>query len=273
MPELPEVETTRKGISPKLQNQTITQIEIRQTQLRWPVETRLKKILPGLKVTNITRRGKYLLLQTPKGHLIIHLGMSGNLRILPKDTPVQKHDHIDLILENGFCLRYHDPRRFGAWLWFEGEIQAHPLLSKLGPEPLEDNFNGDTLFKKTRNRKVAIKTLIMNSHIVVGVGNIYANESLFLSQISPLLKAKDLTLPQAHLLAQNIKQVLQKSIEQGGTTLKDFLTPEGKPGYFEQSLQVYGRANQPCPVCQTPIQKIDITQRASYFCPNCQPNP
>lgn len=270
MPELPEVETTRKGITPQALGQTIEHIHIRHTQLRWPVDLNLTTLLPDLKITAIKRRGKYLLLQTPKGHLIIHLGMSGNLRILPQNTPVKKHDHIDLVLENKMCLRYHDPRRFGAWLWFEGDILTHPLLSKLGPEPLEESFNADYLFQASRQRKVMIKTFIMNSHIVVGVGNIYANESLFLSGISPTLKAHQLTQKQAAILVDCIKNVLQKSIEQGGTTLKDFLTPDGKPGYFEQALQVYGRENQPCFICNTPIQKCDISQRASYFCPQCQ---
>lgn len=270
MPELPEVETTRKGITPKTLNQTIRAIEIRHTQLRWPVDQQQTSKLPGLVITSIKRRGKYLLLETPQGHIIIHLGMSGVLRVLPHDTPLKKHDHIDLVLENGYLLRYHDPRRFGAWIWYTDDILTHPLLSKLGPEPLSESFNGPYLFQKTRQRKVAIKNLIMNSHVVVGAGNIYANEALFMSGIHPAKLAYRLTQKQAEVLCQNIKTVLARSIEQGGTTLKDFLTPDGQPGYFVQELNVYGKENQACPVCGKLIQKQVINQRASFYCPGCQ---
>lgn len=271
MPELPEVETTRRGIYEKTHNQTIQNILIRNGSLRWPVDLNLPQKLPGLVIFDIKRRGKYLLLETAKGHLIIHLGMSGNLRVLPHTTAVQKHDHIDLVLNNGYCLRYHDPRRFGAWLWWEGDLAEQPLLKNLGPEPLTDAFNGDYLFAKSRLRKIAIKNFIMTSQVVVGAGNIYANESLFLSGIHPQMLAQELTLVQANVLVQHIKTVLLKSIEQGGTTLKDFLTPDGKPGYFVQELNVYGQNGKPCPICQTTIEKVIINQRASFFCPQCQP--
>lgn len=275
MPELPEVETTRRGITPKAQGQVIESIHIRQPKLRWPVSSFLQENrVTGLEILHILRRGKYLVLQTGKGDILIHLGMSGNLRILPQETPAQKHDHIDLILDNGHLLRYHDPRRFGAWLWAdstEGGYTQHPLITKLGPEPLSKAFNADYLQQQLHRRKSPIKTLIMNSQIVVGVGNIYANEALFLSGIHPQTQPSLLTPQQYKTLVHHIKQVLTAAIEQGGTTLKDFLTPDGKPGYFEQQLHVYGRAGKPCSQCQTPIEKLQLNQRAAYFCPNCQP--
>nr|Q31EB2.1 RecName: Full=Formamidopyrimidine-DNA glycosylase; Short=Fapy-DNA glycosylase; AltName: Full=DNA-(apurinic or apyrimidinic site) lyase MutM; Short=AP lyase MutM [Hydrogenovibrio crunogenus XCL-2] len=270
MPELPEVETTRKGIQPKVEGQAIQKIIIRNGKLRWPVDPSLVEKLPGLVVLSIKRRAKYLLLETDQGHLIIHLGMSGNLRVLPQHEPAVKHDHIDLLLENGFLLRYHDPRRFGSWLWTEAPIQEHSLLKSLGPEPLTDAFNAEYLFQKLQGRKTAIKTFIMNNQIVVGVGNIYANESLFLSGIHPTRPAQSLTLTEATKLTAHIKTVLSAAIEQGGTTLKDFLTPDGKPGYFEQKLNVYGRENLPCPQCDSAIEKVVLNQRAAYFCSNCQ---
>ena len=275
MPELPEVETTLRGIQPKTEQQTIQQLIIRQPKLRWPVSAVLQQNkVAGLGILKILRRGKYLILQTAKGDILIHLGMSGNLRILPQNTPAQKHDHIDLLLENGYLLRYHDPRRFGAWLWAdkaEGGYLQHPLIAKLGPEPLSDDFTADYLQQQIQRRKSSIKTLIMNSQIVVGVGNIYANEALFLSGIHPATLPQPLSPTQFQTLVDNIKKVLTAAIQQGGTTLKDFLTPDGKPGYFEQQLNVYGRANQPCPVCHTPIKKLTLNQRAAYFCPKCQP--
>ena len=273
MPELPEIETTRRGIAPKTDQQQVARLIIRNPNLRWPIDSALPQKLQGRKITSVGRRGKYLLLHFGNGTLLIHLGMSGTLRVVPADTPVQKHDHVDILLENDSVLRLNDPRRFGSVLWHdqsEGEINQHPRLSQLGPEPLSSDFNGDYLYEKTRQRRVAIKTLVMNSHIVVGAGNIYANESLFLSQIHPQTQAASLTKDQCHRLAKHIKQVLQAAIEQGGTTLKDFLSPEGKPGYFVQKLHVYDRAGQPCTVCQTPIERIVLNQRASYFCPSCQ---
>jgi len=273
MPELPEVETTRKGITPKANQQTITDFIVRNPRLRWPIDLSLTNKLPGLVIQSIDRRGKYLLLKTKAGTLLIHLGMSGNLRILPKETALLKHDHVDIGLANGFVVRLNDPRRFGAVLWHdakEGDISNHKLIGKLGPEPLSDDFNGEYLYQKSRHRKVAIKSFVMNSHIVVGAGNIYANESLFMSKIHPQKPASKLTKKQCALLAENIKKVLAAAIEQGGTTLKDFLSPDGKPGYFVQKLNVYDQAGKPCTVCGTPIERIILNQRASYFCPNCQ---
>lgn len=273
MPELPEVETTKRGIEPALCGQRIEACIVRNSKLRWPVAPQICQLQPGLLIESVTRRAKYLLIKTPLGHIIIHLGMSGHLRILPIGTPAEKHDHIDLELNNNLCLRYQDPRRFGAWLWTKDDPLQHPLLAKLAPEPLSDTFHGDYLHQAIANRNTAIKALIMNNHHVVGVGNIYANESLFLSGIHPLCAGKNLSLEAAHQLAKTIKKVLSAAIEQGGTTLKDFMSPSGKPGYFSQKLFVYDRANQPCLVCQTPIERAVHFQRASYFCPQCQALP
>jgi len=276
MPELPEVETTRKGITPKADKQAITAFVVRNASLRWPVDLTLKQILPGLVIQSIGRRGKYLLLKTELGTLLIHLGMSGNLRILPANTPPLKHDHVDIVLENGYLVRLNDPRRFGSVLWHpasEGSVETHKLLAKLAPEPLSDEFNGQYFYEKTRNRKVAIKTLVMNSAVAVGAGNIYANESLFMSKIHPQTIASKLTKKQCELLVKNIKKVLEAAIEQGGTTLKDFMSPDGKPGYFVQQLNVYDQGGKPCTVCSTTIERIILNQRASYFCPKCQKNP
>lgn len=273
MPELPEVETTKRGIQNKTEHATIQSIEIRNGKLRWPVPTELVKLLPGLRIDSVTRRAKYLLLNTPKGTIIIHLGMSGNLRTLPHSSPIQKHDHIDLVFTNGWLLRYHDPRRFGAWLWTDQQLAEHPLLKHLAPEPLSEAFNANWLFDKIQNRKIPIKTIVMDNKMVVGAGNIYANESLFLAGIHPLKPANSLNFNEVTRLVNTIKQVLAAAIQQGGTTLKDFLQPDGKPGYFVQSLQVYGRANEPCHICKQTIQKFVLNQRACYVCPSCQPEP
>ena len=273
MPELPEVETTRKGITPKANQQIIKQFIIRNAKLRWPVDLTLTDKLPGLVIQAINRRGKYLLLKTELGTLMIHLGMSGNLRVLPENTPPLKHDHIDIVLQNGYLVRLNDPRRFGSVLWHpatNGSIEEHKLLAKLAPEPLTDAFNGNYFYEKTRNRKVAIKSLVMNSAVAVGAGNIYANESLFMSKIHPQTQACKLSKKQCDLLVTNIKKVLEAAIKQGGTTLKDFMSPDGKPGYFVQKLNVYDQAGKPCTVCKTPIERIILNQRASYFCPKCQ---
>lgn len=277
MPELPEVETTLRGIQPKTEGHTIKSLLVRNPKLRWPVDTTLCERLPGQSLSRITRRAKYLLLtltsatDSKESHLILHLGMSGNLRVLPHETPPQKHDHIDLLFDNGFMLRYHDPRRFGAFLWTEEPIEQHPLLAHLAPEPLSDEFNGDYLFDILKNKASPIKSLIMNNRYAVGVGNIYANESLFLSGIHPATLGKNLSKKQTDLLVENIKNVLTSAIAKGGTTLKDFLTPDGKPGYFEQELNVYGHEGDDCTVCGTVIERIIQQQRASYFCPKCQP--
>lgn len=271
MPELPEVETTKLGISPYLLHRSIDRIIIREARLRIPVSSDIYHC-SGQQISALSRRGKYLLLHLSNGGtLLIHLGMSGHLRIVNPESPVRKHDHIDLLLTGGKILRYHDPRRFGLWLYSTEPLEKHPLLAHLGPEPLSDDFNGHDLFFKSRQKKQAVKSFIMDSRQVVGVGNIYATESLFYSGIHPKTPAKALSLKQFDCLVQKIKSILTQAIDQGGTTLRDFYAFDGKPGYFALSLQVYNRAGKVCNLCQTKIQSTIITGRSSAYCPNCQP--
>jgi formamidopyrimidine-DNA glycosylase len=270
MPELPEVETTRRGITPHIEGRTITDVIVRQAKLRWAVPANLKQLLKGQVINKVSRRAKYLLLATANGTLILHLGMSGSLRIVAPETLPEKHDHVDIVLDNGQCLRLRDPRRFGAVLWTCEHPQLHALLRELGPEPLEAEFTADYLFSRSRKRKQSIKQLLMDSHIVVGVGNIYANESLFLAGIRPGTAAGRLTRARIERLVQCVRDVLNAAIKQGGTTLRDFTASDGKPGYFKQQLYVYGRAGEACRVCGTTIKLIKQGQRATYYCPQCQ---
>lgn len=270
MPELPEVETTRRGIEPHIQDQTITEIIIRNPHLRWPVPEQLKTEAIRQKILSVKRRGKYILIETDPGTIILHLGMSGNLRILPENTVPKKHDHIDFILSNDQCLRFHDPRRFGACLWTNKDPLQHKLLMNLGPEPWDPAFNAAMLFKKSRNRKIAIKNFIMDSKVVVGVGNIYANEALFHSGILPNVSAGKVSLKRYEKLVTTIRIILEQAIEQGGTTLRDFTNSSGQPGYFKQQLAVYGRTGQACTNCQKPIKESRIGQRSCFFCSSCQ---
>lgn len=270
MPELPEVETTRRGIEPHLSGQAIREVIIRDHRLRWPVDKTLPSHLPGQRITAITRRGKYLLLTTAAGTIIIHLGMSGSLRVLPCDTAALKHDHVDIVFGDHQCLRLRDPRRFGSVLWTTADPMQHELLKDLGPEPLGDDFNDDYLYGMSRKRKVAVKQFIMNSHVVVGVGNIYANEALFLAGIKPNIAAGRVSKPRYGKLVEAIKTVLTRAIAQGGTTLRDFTASDGNPGYFQQQLNVYGRGGEPCPRCGTTIKSAQQGQRATYYCPHCQ---
>lgn len=270
MPELAEVETTRRGIASHVSGQTIAKVIIRQPQLRWPVPRQLAQILSNKQVVDVVRRGKYLLFEVGQGTMIVHLGMSGCLRIVEAKEPPQKHDHVDIVFESGYCLRYTDPRRFGSILWTDEDPLLHTLLSQLGPEPLSNEFNTKYLLKMAERRYTPIKSFIMNSQIVVGVGNIYATESLFRAGIHPLIPAAMLSAEQLQLLVKIIKQVLRSAIKQGGTTLRDFLKSDGKPGYFRQHLQVYGRVDQPCIVCNTQLKLIKINQRSSVYCPSCQ---
>lgn len=269
MPELPEVETTLRGIAPHILGCKVTQVVIRQPRLRWPIPTELAETLQGRKLLGITRRGKYLLLRFAHGSVLAHLGMSGSLRIVETLEPHLLHDHVDLIFGR-LTLRYCDPRRFGCLLWLDEEPQIHPLLSQLGPEPLTDDFNPDYLFARTRQRSQAIKTLIMDSKVVVGVGNIYANESLFMAGIKPIRKAGSLTRRNCEDLVRDIKFVLQRSIDQGGTTLRDFVGGDGKPGYFQQQLLVYGRGGKACNTCAGLLKEIRMNQRTTVYCVKCQ---
>jgi formamidopyrimidine-DNA glycosylase len=270
MPELPEVETTRRGLAPHVIGQTVQQVLIRQVRLRWPVPEELPADLPGHTVHSLERRGKYLLFGFGHGCLLVHLGMSGSLRLVQADEPVKKHDHIDLCLANGAVLRYHDPRRFGAWLWTREPPEQHPLLAELGPEPLGEAFDGDGLHRLAQGRSMAVKPFIMDSRIVVGVGNIYASEALFRAGIRPARAAGDISLARYRRLAQAIREVLGAAIAQGGTTLRDFVNGHGQPGYFQQTLNVYGRDGLPCPACGATVQCLRLGQRSTYFCPTCQ---
>ncbi len=270
MPELPEVETTCRGIEPYVNGSLIRQVVVRQPRLRWPVNESLNHELQNQILTGVARRAKYILLTTIKGVLVIHLGMSGSLRVVNKDHPVTKHDHCDLVLQNDLILRYNDPRRFGAILWITGDLQQHALFAHLGPEPLASGFSADYLHARSKQRKTAIKTFIMDASVVVGVGNIYANEALFMAGIHPKRQAGRISLQRYQRLVIAIKNVLQQAIEQGGTTLKDFVNGEGKPGYFQQSLLVYGKDGGACPQCEEPIRKKTIAQRSSFYCVNCQ---
>jgi formamidopyrimidine-DNA glycosylase len=269
MPELPEVETTLRGIAPHILGKKLSHLIVRQTSLRWPVPTDLLQLLIDKKLLEITRRGKYLLFRFASGHLLIHLGMSGSLRIIDANEPPLAHDHLDFIFGK-IALRYCDPRRFGCVLWVEGNPAEHKLLKELGPEPLTDNFTADTLFSRSRKRTQAIKQFIMDSKIVVGVGNIYANEALFMARIKPLRKAGSITYTQCESLVKEIKFVLQRSIDQGGTTLRDFVGGDGKPGYFKQQLLVYGRGGEPCVVCKKPLKEVRMGDRTTVYCTDCQ---
>ena len=268
MPELPEVETSRRGIEPHLTGATVLHAVVRNSRLRWPVSPEILS-LSDQPVLSVQRRAKYLLLELPEGWIIIHLGMSGSLRVLPEDLPPGKHDHVDLVMSNGKILRYTDPRRFGAWLW-ETDLTTSRVLSHLGPEPLSEAFTARGLQEKSRRKRIAIKPWLMDNKLVVGVGNIYASESLFAAGILPDRPACELTDHEAAMLVNCIKQVLQRSIDQGGTTLRDFLQTDGKPGYFAQELQVYGRAGEPCRQCGSLILSGRHAQRSTYWCPECQ---
>ena len=270
MPELPEVETSRRGIAPYLKGRRVRAVTVRDKRLRWPIPAALVDELPGQYIDSVDRRGKYLLLGTKAGTALLHLGMSGSLRIVPEDAPADKHDHVDIVMDSGKALRLRDPRRFGTLLWTRGDPARHKLLKDLGPEPLGDGFDGGYLFKASRGRKVAVKQFIMDSHVVVGVGNIYASESLFLARIRPQRAAGRVSAKEYAALARGIKKVLAASIKAGGTTLRDFARETGEPGYFAQRLRVYGREGQRCYRCGGTIKAKATGQRMTYWFPSCQ---
>lgn len=269
MPELPEVETTRRGLAPLVTAHRIARLTVREPRLRWPIARGLNARLAGREVVALNRRGKYLLFELDRGCLLIHLGMSGSLRYLPGTVPLRTHDHFDIELEGGALLRYNDPRRFGS-LHFTTAPERHPLLRDLGPEPFAEEFTGEYLWRASRGRQTAIKTLIMNGHVVVGVGNIYANEALYRSGIHPARPAARVSRARLERLCDEIRHVLEDALRSGGTTLRDFVGGDGQPGYFRQSLAVYERDGQPCQACGTAIRRRVLGQRASYFCPTCQ---
>ena len=269
MPELPEVETTRRGIAPHLEGRRVTAVTLRRAGLRWPFPRALVDELPGQRIAQVRRRAKYLLLDAQSGSVIAHLGMSGCLRVLPPDTPVRTHDHADLALDSGRVLRLTDPRRFGALLW-QPHGTTHELLAHLGPEPLSDAFDGAWLFAASRGRRGPVKHFLMDQQIVVGVGNIYAAEALFRAGIHPARAAGRVSAARYDALAAAVKQILAHAIRRGGTTLRDFLHPDREPGYFETERSVYGRAGAPCRACRTPLRAADWGQRATVYCPRCQ---
>jgi formamidopyrimidine-DNA glycosylase len=270
LPELPEVETTRRGLAPFARHRHITKLEIYEPRLRWPVAADLPRKLAGQRIVRVGRRAKYLLLRLDSGTLLLHLGMSGNLRAVPADTPRLRHDHFDLVLDSGLALRFNDPRRFGSLLYTSEKLHKHPLLAHLAPEPLGAGFDTDYLWRITRGRRVAIKQLLMNSRLVVGVGNIYASEALFRARIRPQRRARTLTRAEAARLVRGVRAVLRQAIRAGGTTLRDYLGADGSPGYFRQRLYVYERRGEPCRRCGTPVRGISQGQRSTYYCPSCQ---
>jgi formamidopyrimidine-DNA glycosylase len=269
MPELPEVETTRRGLAPHSLQRRICAVTVRERRLRWPVPADLPGLLCGQTIRGMRRRAKYLLIDTDTGTLLVHLGMSGSLRVLRQREAAQRHDHIDIELDDGAVLRYNDPRRFGSFQWFPGGTEIAPL-ARLGPEPLGTAFDGEHLYRLSRGRRVAVKPFLMDNAIVVGVGNIYASEALFLAGIRPDRSASRISLARYKTLSDHVKQVLTSAIKQGGTTLRDFVGGDGKPGYFAQQLYVYGRAGEPCKRCATPLRERRLGQRSSVYCIACQ---
>jgi formamidopyrimidine-DNA glycosylase len=270
VPELPEVETTRRGLAPHMQGQRVEAVIVRNRALRWPIPRSLARQVSGRTVRAVERRGKYLLIDCGTGWIILHLGMSGSMRLVPNGTPAGKHDHVDLVLSSGMIARLTDPRRFGALLWEPDHPLQHPLLARLAPEPLGPAFHAGWLHARTRGRRAAIKTIVMDSHIVVGVGNIYASESLFRAGIHPGLAAGRISLLRCEKLVAAIQQTLAAAIAAGGSTLRDYVGAQGDPGYFQQTYFVYGRQGKPCRVCGTTIKILRQGQRSTFFCPGCQ---
>lgn len=270
MPELPEVETTRRGVEPHIVGRRIVALAVHEPRLRWRIPESLPGRIAGQKIRLAGRRAKYLLIELESGTLLLHLGMSGSLRVLPDTTPRVAHDHFDLVLDSGKTLRFNDPRRFGSLHYTTEAVENHPLLARLAPEPFDERFNGDYLWRISRRRKVAIKQLIMNSTLVVGVGNIYASEALFRARIKPRRQSRSLSHQEAMRLVRGIRNVLALAIRTGGTTLRDYVGADGSPGYFRQRLFVYERTGKPCRKCRKPIRQFTQGQRSTYYCPACQ---
>jgi formamidopyrimidine-DNA glycosylase len=270
MPELPEVETTCRGIAPALQDRRIANVIVRQPRLRWPLPKTFAAQLTGQRILGVSRRAKYIVISLEHGAVIAHLGMSGSLRVLPTNTPPLTHDHVDIVLDSGQCVRFNDPRRFGSMHYTLDDPMRHALLKKLAPEPLGDEFDAAYLAKKASRRKVAIKLFVMNANLVVGVGNIYASEALFRAGIKPTRAAGKVKRDEIEKLVPAIKAVLNDAIRAGGTTLRDYVNADGTPGYFRQKLFVYERRGEPCRKCKTPIKQITQGQRSTYYCPKCQ---
>ena len=271
MPELPEVETTRRGVEPHVVGRRIVALAVHEPRLRWPVARDLPRRVAGARIDSAGRRATYLLFGLDTGAtLLLHLGMSGSLRVLPAGTPRRAHDHVDVVLDSGEALRFNDPRRFGSLHYTDGAPEAHPLLAKLAPEPFDAHFDPDYLWRATRGRRVAIKQLVMNAQLVVGVGNIYASEALFGAGIRPRRQARGLNRQEVARLVESIRAVLASAVRVGGTTLRDYVAVDGNPGYFRQKLYVYERAGEPCRVCGTPIRHVVQGQRSTYWCPSCQ---
>jgi formamidopyrimidine-DNA glycosylase len=270
VPELPEVEITRRGLVPHLVGRRVETVVVRNRNLRWPIARNLGARISGCTVRTVERRAKYLLIGCSGGWLIVHLGMSGSLRVLPHATPAGKHDHFDLVLDSGMSARLTDPRRFGAVLWKAHDPLAHPLLADLAPEPLSAEFDAGWLHARTRGRSAAIKTVLMDSHTVVGVGNIYASESLFRAGIHPTTAAGKISRERCDRLVQAIRETLSAAIDAGGSTLRDFVGSDGEPGYFQQNYYAYGRSGEPCRVCGKGIRLLRQGQRATFYCPQCQ---
>ncbi|WP_018716620.1 bifunctional DNA-formamidopyrimidine glycosylase/DNA-(apurinic or apyrimidinic site) lyase [Arhodomonas aquaeolei] len=271
MPELPEVETTRRGLAPHLADARVTAVTVRERRLRWPVTDGIEAAVTGRRIESVSRRGKYLLLTLDDtSHLLWHLGMSGSLRVVPPETPVQRHDHVDVTLDDSRVLRFNDPRRFGSLHHVLGAPEAHPLLARLGPEPLGPDFHGDRLHARARGRRAPVKAFIMDSATVVGVGNIYATEALYLAGIHPARAAGRISRNRYRRLATAIATVLGEAITAGGTTLRDFTDADGRPGYFRQRLRAYGHGGAPCGRCGHPLREITVAQRTTTYCPTCQ---
>ncbi len=270
MPELPEVETARRGLAPHLEGQTIQGVIIRHPTLRWPIPQQLSHLLPGKRLQQIQRRAKYLLFETEAGWLIVHLGMSGSLRVLPAHTPPGKHDHFDLVFTNGIAMRLCDPRRFGAVLWAGGAPETHPLLATLGMEPMTEDFTAEKFYRATRTRAAAIKQVLMDSHLLVGVGNIYASEALFAAGINPKTPAKRLSLARVKKLREAVNSTLERALRAGGSSLRNFVKADGERGYFQLDSAVYGHPGEACRVCGELIRQIRQGQRSTFYCPKCQ---